>query len=197
MTNPIDLYKPNPSVQQAFEVNEKLPEEELAFDVFRKLVLARKTQDLVFLSMGKMLKIVRDRKLYKSLDFENFSLFLASEEISFSREKAYLYIRTYELYVEKLQLDPDEVGKLGVARLMMMVPVIKNMSRADAIEKIEEAKPLRYGDFVRQVKQETNAEGKPSHYFSHEQGKWIVNYFENVTTLVSMGKFEPKEKDGS
>ncbi len=195
MADPIDLYKPNPSVQQAFEVNEKLPEEELAFDVFRKLVLARKTQDLVFLSMGKMLKIVRDRKLYKNLDFDNFSQFLASEEISFSREKAYLYIRTYELYVEKLQLDPDEVGKLGVARLMMMVPVIKGMSREDAIEKIEEAKPLRYGEFVRQVKAEANADGKPSHYFSHEQGKWIVNYFENVTVLVSMGKFKDKEDD--
>lgn len=192
-TDPIELYKPNPSVQAAFEVNEKLPDEQLTFDLFKKLVLARKTQDLVFLSIGKMLKIVRDRKLYKNLDFDNFSQFLASEEISFSREKAYLYIRTFELYVEKLMLNPEEVGKLGVARLMMMVPIIKNLPREEAIQRLEEARPLRYGDFVRQVKQEANKDGKPTVYYSDERKKWIVNYFENMTELISLGKFEKHE----
>lgn len=190
MEDAIELHKPNPSVQAAFEVDEKLPDVELTFDLFKKLVLARRTQDLVFLSIGRMLKIVRDRKLYTHLDYENFSQFLNSEEISFSREKAYLYIRTFELYVEKLQLNPDEVGKLGVARLMMMVPVIKDMSREDAIQTIEEARPLRYGDFVRQIKESTNKNGKPSVYFSEEEEKWIVKYFEDTTTLQSLGKFD-------
>lgn len=195
MDNNTDLsvYKPNPSVAAAFDVDETMSDADLTFDAFKKLVLARKTQDFVFLSIGKMLKIFRDRKLYKNLDFENFSQFLASEEISFSREKAYLYIRTYELYVEKLQLDPDEVGKMGVVRLMMMAPVVKDMSREEAIQQLEEKKDMRYGDFVREVKQQTNKDGKPTVYFSEENQKWIVNYFENTTMLTSLGKFEKEE----
>lgn len=191
----LDQYKPNPSVTKAFEVNEKLPEVEMTFDLFKKLVLARKTQDLVFLAMGKMLKMMRDRKLYKHLDFETFSQFLASEEISFSREKAYLYIRTYELYVEKLLQNPDEIGKLGVARLQQLVPVIKDMSPEDAVEEIERVKSLPYGDFQRHIEERKNKSGRPNVYFSEEQNKWIVNYYENTTALVSMGKFEPQEAE--
>lgn len=188
----LSVYKPNPSVAAAFDVDETMSDADLTFDAFKKLVLARKTQDFVFLSIGKMLKIFRDRKLYKNLDFDNFSQFLASEEISFSREKAYLYIRTYELYVEKLQLDPDEVGKMGVVRLMMMAPVIKDMNREEAIQQLEEKKDMRYGDFVREVKNQTNKDGKPTVYFSEEAQKWVVNYFENTTTLTSLGVFEKK-----
>lgn len=190
MENPIEPYKPQVSIFKAFVIDEKLDDAALTFDVFRKLVTARKTQDLVFLSIGHMLKVFRDRKLYKQLDFDNFSQFLASEEVSFSREKAYLYIRTYELYVEKLMLDPDEIGKMGVVRLMMMAPVLKNMSREDAVKEIESKKDMRYGDFVREVKQQTNKDGKPTVYFSEEHGKWNVNYFENTTILMSLGQFE-------
>jgi len=195
MSDSIELYKPNPSVEKAFELDEKLPEIEYTFDLFKKLVLARKTQDFVFLTIGKMLKIVRDRKLYRHLDFEDFSQFLASEEISFSREKAYLYIRIYELYIEKLMVNPEEVEKLGVARLMMLAPVIRDLPREQAIKKIEESRPLRYGDFVRQVKQDTNKDGKPTVYFSQERKKWIVNYFQNITELLSLGNFEGEVKN--
>lgn len=191
----IQLYKPNPSVAKTFEVDERLPDTELTFDLFKKLVLARKTQDFVFLSIGHMLKIVRDRKLYKHLDYETFTEFLSSEEISFSREKAYLYIRTYELYIDKLQMNPDTVGEMGVVRLMMLAPLVKNLSREDAIKKIEElgSKDIRYGEFVREVKNQTNRNGKPTLYFSDESGKWVINYYENTTHLVSLGQFELKE----
>jgi len=189
MTDVMDLYKPNPSVARAFSIDEKMSDEDLTFDVFKKLILARKAQDAVFLSIGHMLKIFRDRKLYKKLDFDNFSQFLESEEISFSREKAYLYIRTYELYIEKLQLDPDEVGKMGVVRLMMMAPMIRNMNQEEAVEKIEEVRGMRYNDLVRQIKEKTNKNGKPTVYFSEESGKWLVKYFQNTTELTSLGDF--------
>lgn len=195
MTNDISAYKPNPSVALAFQVDETLEDADLTFDLFKKLVLARKTQDLVFLSIGHMLKICRDRKLYKHLDFENFSQFLASEEISFSREKAYLYIRTYELYVDKLGLDPDEVGKMGVVRLMMMAPIIRDLPQEEAVQKLEDSKDMRYGEFVREVKNQTNKTGKPTVYFSEEYNKWVVNYYQNKTELISLGDFIPPTDD--
>lgn len=191
----LSLYKPNPSVAKTFSVDETLPDPELTFDIFKKLVLARKTQDLVFLSIGKMLKIVRDRKLYKHLDFDNFSQFLASEEIDFSREKAYMYIRIYDMYVDQLALDPDRVAKIGVVRLSMLTPIIKDLSREEAIEKIEEmgSRDVRYSDFVRTVKEQTNKTGKPTVYWSDEINKWVVKYYEDITTMTSLGHFNHEQ----
>ena len=143
-----------------------------------------------------MLKCIRDKKLYKFLDFENFSQFLSSEELSFSREKAYLYIRTYELYVEHLNLSSDELSKMGVAKLMMLAPLVKEThSKEDAIQKINEMKDMRYGDFVREVKSQIDKSGKPSVYWSKEADKWIVNYYENTTHLVSLGDYEGRTEN--
>jgi len=185
----ITAYKPTATLEETFSVDEALTDEELTFELLKKLVLARHIQDVSFLAIGKLLKIVRDRKLYLHLDFENFSQFLASEELSFSREKAYLYIRTYELFVEKLGFNPDEIGKMGVVRLMMLIPLIKGIEDKDeAVKKIEELKDTRYGDFVREVKKQTNITGKPEVYWSEEEGKHIVKYFEDTTLLFSLGK---------
>lgn len=191
--NSISPYKPNPSVAAAFDVDESQSDADLTFDLFKKLVLARRTQDFVFLAIGKMLKIVRERKLYKHLDFENFSQFLASEEIDFSREKAYMYIRIYELYVEKLQLNPDNVAKIGVVRLNLLASEVKELPREEAVERIQEAGGMRYNDFIREHKQKTNKDGKPSVYWSEEDEVWIVSYFEDNTQLKSLGKFSDKD----
>lgn len=191
--NAISPFKPNPSVAAAFDVDETQADADLTFDLYKKLVLARRTQDFVFLAIGKMLQIVRDRKLYKHLDFDNFSQFLASEEIDFSREKAYMYIRIYELYINKLQLNQDNVAKIGVVRLNLLASEVKNMSREDAVQRIEEAGGMRYNEFIREHKQKSNPEGKPSVYWSEEDELWVVNYFEDNTRLKSLGKFSERD----
>lgn len=192
----ITKFKPTGSLTQALEINEELPDNEAAFDLLKKLVLAKSIQDVAFLTIGKILKLIRDRKLYTYFDYENFSEFLASEDVSFSREKAYVYIRVYELFVEKLQFNPEDIGKLGVVRLMLLVPVIKDIdNKKEAIEKIGELKDLRYNDFVRTIKQHTNKDGKPELYWSDEAGKWIVRYFENITNLIPLGDYEKPETE--
>ena len=192
----ITKHKPQVSIEQTFDFDENAPKEELVFDLWRKLIVARNIQDATFIAIGKMLKCIRDKKLYKFLDFENFSQFLSSEELSFSREKAYLYIRTYELYVEHLNLSSDELSKMGVAKLMMLAPLVKEThSKEDAIQKINEMKDMRYGDFVREVKSQIDKSGKPSVYWSKEADKWIVNYYENTTHLVSLGDYEGRTEN--
>mgnify|MGYP001365124003 CR=1 FL=1 len=190
----IQLYKPNVSVAATFEVDEKLPDPELTFDLFKKLVLARKTEDYLFLVIGKMLKITRDRKLYKHLDYENFTQFLADENIAFSREKAYMYIRIYEIYKERLQMTDEAVTKIGVAKLNALAPVVKDMTPEQAEQEVKDKKDMRYGEFMREVKQQTNKDGKPNVYWSEEGKNWVVQYYENTTHLVPLGNFKsPKE----
>lgn len=194
LTDFLEKYKPNIDLTQAFIFDDSQPDEELSFELNKKIQIARKLQDFTFLALGKMLKTFRDRKLYKQLDFENFSQYLASEDLSFSREKAYVYIRIYEIFVERLHLNQDELSKLGVVRLMTLAPVIRGIEDdQQAIQKVEEAKALRYNDFIRQIKQETSKDGKPTMYWSEEAQKWIVNYYEDITALVTLGKWSDRE----
>lgn len=191
MPEPHDIseYKPQVSVAETFAVDEKLSDVDLTFDLFKKLVLARKTQDFLFLTIGKLLKLVRDRKLYKHLDYDTFTQFLHDENVDFSREKAYMYIRIYEVYVERLQMSEEAVTKIGVAKLNALAPVVKDMTPAQAQEEIRN-KPQRYGEFMAEVKRQTNKNGKPNVFFSEEGNVWVVQYYENTTHLVPLGKFE-------
>jgi hypothetical protein len=191
--NPIAPYKPKIDVLNAFEVDQSLGEKELTFSAWQKLVQAKRFQDLTFIAIGKILKMFRDQKLYKNLDFDNFSQFLASEELSFSREKAYVYIRIYEIFVERLQISQDELSKIGIVRLMFLAPVVRGIEdRDEAIKTIDENKDLRYNDFVSKMKSQTNKDGKPTVFWSEEAEKWIVNFYEDKTHLVSLGNWEDR-----
>jgi len=175
------------TVLAQFSPDSALSRSDYAHDAYKKLLFAKKSQDFLFLAMGKILREIRDEKLYQDLDFENFGQFLASEELSFSRESAFLYIRVYEYFVEYLQLGEEYIQNIPVSKLAMLVPVLKKMdSKEEAIKFIENTENLRYGEFVREVKQHQSGI-KPTVYWSEETEKWVVSYYESVTTLQPLG----------
>jgi hypothetical protein len=182
-------YYPEADIESVFPTHDNLPNNELAFGLWKNLSVARKFQDAVFLIIGRDLKKVRDGKLYKYLDFETFEQFVCSEELGFSREKAYLYIRIYELYVEKLELSPNLLQKVGVAKLMYLNAIVKDMEdKEEAIKTIERASDMRYNDFIKEVTQLRNPAGKPNCFWSEEVKKWIIQYHSDITHLVDLGE---------
>lgn len=194
----ISLYKPVIDVGSLFAIDETLPVNELAFAVLQTLVRARKTQDALFLVIGKMLKLVKDKKLHKNYDFDTFEQFLASEEVAFSREKAYLYIRIYEMFVQRFQMKEKDLTDLGVARLQALVPVLKEITdRDEALAKIEElgGSSIRFNEFIRATRNLTNTDGKPTVFWSDEASKWIIQYFNDKTNLIDMGKFADRTEE--
>jgi hypothetical protein len=194
MADFLEKYNPQTSIFAHFQVDEQLPAEERAFATWKALLSAKRSHDGLFLVIGKLLKDVRDDKLYETLDYENFSQFLASEELGFSREKAYMYIKTYEYYIEYLQLDPESVGQINVSRLSLMVPVLRQIEdKTEVVKQIGEMSHLRHGDFVQNIKDRTPRGGKPDVYFSEEIGKWIVRYHPNVTFLQALNDFQNEE----
>ena len=187
----IDKYNPQTSIFAHFNVDVDLPIADRAFATWRALLSAKRSSDGLFLVIGKLLKDVRDDRLYEQLDYDNFSQFLASEELSFSREKAYMCIKTFEYYIEYLELDPEHVGTMNISRLSMMVPILKKIKdKTEAVKAIEEMSQLRHGDFVKEVKKETNKDGRPTVYFSEELGKWYIGYHPDTCHLVDLGDFE-------
>lgn len=188
--NQLDKYNPSTSIFTHFRVDMDLPLEEKAFATWKALLSAKRSHDGLFLVIGKLLKDVRDDRLYEKLDYDNFSQFLESPELGFSREKAYMCIKTYEYYIEYLELDPEHIGQMNISRLSMMVPMLKGIEdKTDVVKAIEEMNELRHGDFVREVKNRTNSEGKPTVYFSQELNKWYIGYHPDTCHLHSLGNF--------
>lgn len=184
-------YNPETSIFAAFDVDKSLPVNEKAFATWKALLLAKRSHEGLFLVIGKLLRDFRDEKLYEKLDYPDFKSFLNSEELDFSREKAYMCIKTYEYYIEYLQLNPETVGKMNISKLSMMVPVLKKIEdKGEAIKQIEELSGLRHGDFVREIKSKTNYDGKPSVFYSQELDKWIVSYYPNTTFLQDLGDWK-------
>jgi len=190
--NFLDRYNPNvdvfDGVNKALDVPEK---HEKAFKAWEMLLSVKKIHDSSFLIIGCILKTVRDDKLYLNLDYDNFSQFLASEELGFSREKAYMCIKTYEYYIEYLELDPEHVGKMNISRLSMMVPILKKIKdKTQAIKTIGELSQLRHGDFVSAIIKKTDRKGKPTCYWSNELNKWFIGYHPDTCHLVNYGDYE-------
>src|SRR3989304_4785788 len=110
-------YKPElPSVFTGFEVDKTLPKEDYTFKLWQNLLIAKKQQGFLFLVIGKILKEIRDDKLYTILDYENFGDFLGSDELAFSRESAFMYIRVYEYYIGYLELNEERIQNLDVSK---------------------------------------------------------------------------------
>lgn len=194
MSGYLDKYNPQTSIFAHFKVDDNLPVEERAFQTWRALLSAKRSHDGLFLVIGKLLKDVRDEELFKQLDYENFTQFLSSEELGFSREKAYMCIKTYEYYIEYLELDPERIGKMNVSRLSMMVPMLKQIEdKTEAVKMIDDMNNLRHSDFVREVKNKTNQDGKPTVYFSEELGKWYIGYYPDTCHLHDLGNFEGQQ----
>ena len=189
----LSKFKPNlPELLSDFTPDDDVSEEEYAFNVYKLLLTAKRNNECLFIIIGKLLKEIRDKELYLKLDYESFGQFLGSEEIGYSRESAYLFIRTYEYLIQHLQLNPDLVGKMNISRINMMIPVIKKIEEEqgmeEAIKKIEDLDSLRHGDFVKEI-QESRKSSKPDIYWSEELKKWQVSYWEDTTDLKSKGLF--------
>jgi hypothetical protein len=189
----LDKYNPITSIFENYKIEENLSKEDKAFSTWKALLSAKRSHDGLFLVIGKLLKSVRDNKYYLTLDYDNFTQFLASEELSFSREKAYMCIKIYEYYVEYLQLNPEHIRKINISKLSMMVHVLKKIdNKEDVIKQIEKLSQLRHGDFVREIRKDTD-KGKPTVYWNEKLEKWIINYHQNITHLVDLGDYACNE----
>lgn len=193
MADFLEKYSPRTDIFSNYQIDDQLLAVDRAFQSWKALLSAKRSHDGLFLVMGKLLKSFRDEKLYEQLDYENFSQFLASEEIGFSREKAYMYIKTYEYYIEYLELDPEKVGQINVSRLSMMVPMLRQIEdKTEVVKQIEEMTSLRHGDFVDSVRSKTPRGGKPEVFFSVESNHWVVRYHPNITFLIATADYEEK-----
>jgi hypothetical protein len=199
MSNISKYYPTIPSILEQFALDESLPKEEKAFSAWKALLQAKQHYEALFLAVGRLLKQIRDQRLFEALDYESFNQFINSQELGFSREKAFMVIRVYEYYIEHLGLSEESVSSMNVSRLSLMLPTLKKIEdKEEAIRQIQDMNSLRHTEFVREIKDKSSRDGKPVVYWSNELELWYVGYYDNTTHIHCLGSYEKTEViDGS
>lgn len=192
----VDQYFPEINILESFKVDENLSDREKAFALWKNLLFAQRTSGQLFLLVGKLLKEFKEKELYFYLDYSSFKQFVSSPELAISSESAYMYIRVYEFYVEKLALDPETVKKMPLNKLSRMLPMVKEveeeMGKDKAIEKMNELNTLGLGDLVKEIKKvkgDTKELCRPIVVFNYETNLWQVRYYEDRTEFINAGKY--------
>ncbi len=192
----VDKYFPEINILESFEIDESMPEKERAFALWKNLLFAQRTSGQLFLLVGKLLKEFKEKELYIYLDYGSFNQFVSSPELAISGESAYMYIRVFEFYVEKLALDPETVRKMPLGKLSRMLPMIKEvekeLGKEKAIEKMNELNTLGLGDLsieIKKAKGDSRDSYRPVIVFNFETNLWQVRYYEDKTEFVNAGKF--------
>jgi hypothetical protein len=129
--------------------------------------LRDKVENVVLMStfeLGRLLKQMRDEKLYEQLGYETFLTYLAEPDISFSQASAYNAIKLYEVY--ELQLKKkDELQGIPTRRLVTLLPMVNDKNVDDWLSK---ARSLSASDLRLELEEgrKANGENHPEEFHS-------------------------------
>lgn len=130
----------------------------LAFNLFVELKKLVKQQGFLFLDIGRLLKTIRDNKLYKLLDIETFNAFIAQPEIGLSRSLVYGYITIYETYIQKYGYPVSQISSVPYSKLLLIAPRIKDGNKKKADQLLTQATTLSMSDLRQEL---TDPDGEP------------------------------------
>lgn len=161
------------------DLNGKRKDAQAAYDTVQEL---GQSQVKAAILMGKVLKDIRDRKLWAYMGdggFSTFQSFLSNPEINIKISTAYSYMDIYSYYVEQKQMPVSEVAKIPFHRLQEMLSYLKKLNDPEKEEElIEQVKTLSPSDFNKELVDKKIVEPRYVRVFRHEDcGKACVEYY--------------------
>ena len=127
-----------------------LKKQAVAVNILTQLEEFIKQQGILFLEIGKRLKILRDEKMFRLLgDYQTWSDFLADGRISLSHTTIYTYIGIYEIFVMKYGFSFDLLSPIPYDKLSK---VLRSARKAENVEEareiVEKARTLSRSDLA-------------------------------------------------
>ena len=115
-------------------------------------------QNVTVYELGKRLKKVRDDKLYESLGYDTFKMYVASKGVKrYKTISAYIYM--YELFVEKFNFTIKDLADAPYYKLQMITNKVKDKTPEEAKDWLEKAKALSVSDLLLEVREDSANEG--------------------------------------
>jgi hypothetical protein len=132
----------------SFDLNKISPDEK--FDEIDKFI---KNLQENFVAFGELLSHIKRTSLYKIRGYKNFKEFI-EKEYNLASNFAGKLIDTYELYLEELDMDEEDLKQIGFDRLNLIKPFVKDCDVSVAESWIDEAKNLTTPELREKVKEE-------------------------------------------
>jgi len=105
-----------------------------------------------FVSLGQLLSEIKRTKLFKFKGFKTFKEFVESE-FNLSSTFAARLIGTYELFIEELDVDEMSVKNIGLDKLNMIKPMLKDTSYQETEDWIKRAEELPTSELREEIKE--------------------------------------------
>lgn len=149
-----------------------------AFQTHEELLRLKKEMGIAFLKMGRVLKIIRDARLYEHLDYPTFTDYLHSPEVEIHWRTAYYYIDIWGTFIERLGYKMEELSEYSYDKLRRLLPIVKEKDNTEEV--MEKALALRWVDFNREMKGEQRNKdfedflAPPEFWRCQTCGKWVI-----------------------
>ncbi|HNX00216.1 MAG TPA: hypothetical protein PLE74_01985 [Candidatus Cloacimonadota bacterium] len=112
-----------------------------------------------FLALGEIFSQIKRSQAYKIKGFPTFKEFIETD-LKLTNSMAMKLIGIYELYIEELDVDENDVKNIGVDRLAMIKPIIQKATFQEQENWLEQAKSLPTQELKDKVKELRQKEKK-------------------------------------
>ncbi len=146
----------------------------------------KKTLEDNFVTLGQLLSEIKRTRLFKFKGFKNFKDFV-EKEFNISSSFANRLIGTYELFIEELDVDEMSVKNIGLDKLNMIKPLLKDTSyeeTEDWIKKAEDLPTTELREEIKEVRQQKKEQEK------NLKDIFIDQYLERMVTFFNCSRKE-------
>jgi len=105
-----------------------------------------------FVTLGQLLSEIKRTKAFRVKGYKTFKDFV-EDEFQFSGAFASKMISNYELFIEELDVDEKSVKSIGLDKLNMIKPLVKDSSYEETEEWITKAENMPTADLREDIKQ--------------------------------------------
>ena len=138
------------------------------------------------MSLGQLLSEIKRTKLYKYKGFKDFKEFV-EKEFNMSGSFANRLIGTYELFIEELDVDEMSVKNIGLDKLNMIKPLLKDTSfqeTEDWIKKAAELPTTELREEIKEIRDQKNAKNM------NLKDVFIDQFLEKMVTFFNCSRKE-------
>lgn len=127
----------------------ELAPNEVGLEKVHEAMMLRRNIDGAFLHLGKLLKEIRDDRLYEQ-EYDNFEMLL--QDMRLTKGTASKLISVYEQFILKYEISPEQLSEIGYSSLYEIQKKLpEDATKKDVVEWVEKGKNLTRDDLKKEL----------------------------------------------
>ena len=139
-----------------------------------------------FVELGQLLSEIKRSKIFKFRGFKSFKEFV-EEEFQMAGSFASKVVGIYDLYINELDVDEHSVKKIGMDKLHLIKPMVKNKSFQESMQWVERAQTEGTAELREEIKEIRKREKEKD---KDMKAVFIDQYLEKMVTFFNCSRKE-------